>query len=302
MSSADEIVELTFSEYLERGGYRRTWDTLQTAVNDAILSWDLIGRVQDVPNDAIVECEYELALNYLTNKTTDVLTLQERGYAESTAAAHDAGKKVYVNPRYTRVSVLKALKATIRDLYNWGAYRRVISSSLVIPSIGLVELPAAAIDVLDVLVETHPAAGLSADWMPLQRGRHYEVLPQFEPARLRIAAGLPGRTMQLVYKANYDFTGWSAVGATNLTTLGVSEYLQEHLPMAVAGYVLRGSEVPKLQEQELKRLLIGQSETQIGANIQVGQLLIDTFRANYVKNEIIRLQELDKPGVAYAGS
>lgn len=297
---ADEVVDRTYSEWLERGGYRRTWDTLDTGVNDAILTWITDGRVSGIPSDSILECEYEVALNNDTAGAT--LTLQERGLGESDAAAHIAGKKIYVNPRFTRISVLNALKATIRDLYYWGAYRRVIDSSLAIPSVGMITMPAEVTDVLAVFVESLPGVGASAEWVPLQRGRGWEFYPEFSPAKLVVSAGIPGRAPQVVYKANYDFSTWSDVGATDLDDLGVAAHLQEHLPMAVAGYVLRGTEVPKLQEQEIKRLLIGGGEAaQVGANLQVGEMLINTFRSTYVKNEVIALQEKDRPRVAYVG-
>lgn len=298
---ADEVVERTFSEILEKGGKnRRDWDILGADISDLVtLDMAVQGRVRDLPNDTIYEIAYEVMLGQENDGVN--VTLNERGLGESTPATHTNGEKVYVNPDWWRITVLNALKSVIGQLYPWGVYRRVLDTSLTIPADGRAQdLPAEALELVDLVVEDRP--GTSASFATLQRGYDYNVLHQFSPVVVQVYSGIPGRPVYAVYKADYDLSTWSATGQTNLTTLGVPTTLQEHLPLAVAGHLLRGAEVSRLQIEELKRMIsaVG-GQVAIGANFNVGQGFIDAFKQGPVENEKRKLREQDIPGVVYMG-
>lgn len=294
-----EVMDRTFSEWLYPGGINLpAHDKVATQgvlTGSGEGTFTVTGLVSNIPDQSILELEDELILTESVSGTT--VTTAIRGYLETAAASHAVGTKVYVDPKFPRINIFNALKTVIGTLFPLGLYQRVSDSSITWDGGTVAALPSGTEDVLSVICR---APGSEERYtMPLVEGRDYRVLHEFTPPKLyMIQGGYENQTLTILVKK--DFTLPTAT-TDDLTTLGVPATLQSVLPMAVAGYLLQGRELPRVQIEEVRRQLASQG-IQVGAAVNIGQLLIRTFETKYVANEKARLKEKDPIRVSYQRS
>lgn len=290
-----EILDRTYSEWIYPGG--TNLPPIDTVKTQGVLSgtgegtFDLDGLVANIPDNSIIEIDDELILTKTvtgTAPTVTVTTLQ-RGYLETTPTSHTVGSKVYVDPKFSRVNLFNALKTVIGTLFPLGMYQRVSDSTTVDWNFNAVAaLPTGTEDVLSVIVRQPGTNERYTE--PLLEGRDYRVLYEFTPPKLEMKlGGFQGNDVTVVVKK--DFT-LPTTTADDLTTLGVPLSIQPVLPMAIAGYILQGRELPRTMIEDIRRQLSSQG-IQVGAAVNIGQLLIQTFERRYVANERMRLKEKD---------
>lgn len=283
-----ELIDDTFNRWLYPSGVDRpAFDTLDGAIDDATTTITLGGRQSAVPRDTVLEIGSELILS--KESSSPVVTAQERGYLGSTAASHSDGDTVLIDPKYTRVALLRALNDIISKLYPWGVYARKTDTSLTFDTSEVFSLPSGAKRMLSVLIRQSGSKELYKRFNV--RGRDFLEYREFDPPKVQMLRGaFDGAETVVVYAADYaEITSED----TDLDDL-VSPSLQYELPMAVAGTLLRGKEIPRVQIEEIRRMLAVQG-IQVGAALNVGQTLIDSFRQVAVLAERRRLAELDEP-------
>lgn len=289
---ASEVIDRTYNEWLYPGGVNRpTFDVLATAGMTTSSpgygqTFVVEGRVPNIPSDTQVEIGDELILVKSVSGTT--VTVMDRGYLETVPATHAIGDKVLIDPRYPRITIFNALKSIITGLYALGVYRRVNVSTFDFDfDAPTLTMPAGAKRVLAVIAK-RPSS--YEDWRKMMPGKDYEAFNEFQPPRVRLRrGGYDGGDLEIVYAA--DFT-LPTTTADDLDTGGVPTTLQPYLPMAVAGYLLQGRELPRVQIEEIRRQL-GSAGVQVGAALNVGQSLLQQFRQVYVAAERARLEEAD---------
>lgn len=283
---ASDVVERTLGNWIYPGGIQRpAYDTLAVALNASELTLELTGRLTNIPDDSILQIDYETMLVSAVAGTT--LTLQERGYLESGEDNHAVNSIVEVDPTYSKTAVFNALTALIGTLYPAGVYWRNTDSPTVDSAVPTKTLPAGGLRVISVLAQKSSASG---EWQRLRAGIDYLEMREFDPTRYTVLrGGFAGGPLQVVYAKDFGVpTGVS----DDLTALGVPESLQPHLPMGVAGMLLMGRELPRIQIEEIRRFLASQG-IQIGASLNVGQGLLNYFMGRYVGAERDRLMDQD---------
>lgn len=286
-----EVIDRCYSEWIYPGGTNLPAVDVVATQGSALSgtsngNFTVEGLVSNIPDQTILEIEDELILTKSVSGTT-VTTLQ-RGYLETTPVAHVVGTPVYLNPKFSRINLFNALKTVIGTLYPLGMYDREIDSSLLWDFDDQVALPAGTEDVLSLIVRM---PGSAVQWTkPLMEGRDYEVRYEFDPPELVLMkGGFAGNSIRVVVKK--DFTLPTAF-ADDLDTLGIPASIQPVLPMAMAGYLLQGRELPRTMIEDIRRTLAAQG-VQVGSAVNIGQLLIQTFERRYVANERMRLKEKD---------
>lgn len=299
-----DVIDRCYSEWIYPGGINLpAFDTVKT---QGVLSgsgegtFDLDGLIANVPDQSILEIDDELILTKTVTGSapTVTVTTAARGYLDTAATTHTAGTKVYLDPKFSRVNLFNALKTVIGTLYPLGLYRRVSDSSLTWQFDRVVALPAAVEDVLSLVVRSPSSTERYTP--PLVEGRDYRVLWEFSPAKLYMrSGGYANQTITFSYKADFTEPATTAVDLT--ATTGIPASLQPALPMAMAGYLLQGRDLPRVQIEEVRRQLASQG-IQAGAAVNIGQLLIRTFEQRYVANEKARLKEKDPIRFAYSRS
>lgn len=283
-----DVIDRTYSEWLNPAGINRpAFDVLAgTGLAAGATSVTLEGRITSVPRDTIIEIDSELIL-LKDNVAPPTYTIARRGYLETADVAHSVGALVYIDPKFPRINLFNALVSIVGGLYPKGLYVRTADSTITWDTSKVANLPAGTEDVLSVVVRRPGTEENYTD--PLMEGRDYRVLWSFTPPKLRmIYGGFNNQTVNLIVKK--DFTLPTAE-ADDLTTLGVPVTLQPYLPMAVAGYLLQGREIPRVQIEDVRRALSA-AGIQVGSAINVGQALLQNFE-RYVGDERRRMFEKD---------
>ena len=291
-----EVVERCFNSWLYPGGIQRpAFDTLADIIDNSQLSLTLTGRVTNVPRDSVLEVEYEQML--VSDVATTTVTLQERGFLETDPDQHAAGTIVNIDPTFSKKAVFDALVAVLKMLYPAGVYWRnedtATTWSFAAP---LKALPTGGKRVVTILAKTN---SVIEDYRPLRPGIDYENRPEFTPARYRLRrGGFEGGALLVIYAKDF---GTPTSPTDDLSNLGVPESLQPHLPMGIAGQLLQGRELPRIQIEEIRRFMASQG-IQIGAALNVGQALLNTFMARHVGGERDRLNEQDPSNFEFVRS
>jgi hypothetical protein len=296
-----EVIDRTYSTWLNPAGINRpAFDVVKTA---GVLSgstegtFEVEGRVANIPDDSIVEIGSELIRTKVVTGAAPTVTVTTigRGYLETVAATHVVGDVVTIDPKFPRINILNALKDIVGELLPNGLYVRATTSSLNWDYRAVVALPTGALDVLSLIVRRLGTYETYTD--PLMEGLDYVVLKEFTPPKLRmLKGGFQGSAMTIVYTK--DFTLPTAE-TDDLDTLGVPATLQPNLPMALAGYLLQGREIPRVQVEEVKRQLASQG-IQVGAALNIGQSILNQFWARYAAGEKRRLAITDPPRMSWA--
>lgn len=294
-----EVIDRCFSEWLYPAGINRpAVDVLAANLNQAVLSPIRVeGRVSEMPRDTMLEIEDELIP--LKSRTGNDLTALERGYGETADVAHLLGAQVRVNPKFSRVNVLNAVKAVIGKLYPWHVYKRTLYTAATFTTRQPIALPADARDVKTVRVRRDSSL---ERWGPLlQSGVHYDVYKDVSPRQLQLwQGGAEGNALRIVYAA--DWTRPATTASDLTATIGLPETVQEGLAMGAAGYLLQGRETPRLDIREIKRLLAqAGADVPVGATFNVGRAIMDGFKQVFVDAEAFRLTEDDPTGFEYVG-
>ena len=293
-----EVIDRTLTEWLYPGGIEKpAFRTLANGITNVQNQFDLTpGGYGDPDKNSIYEIDSELILG--GDFAGVQVTANERGFRETDAVAHNAGTKVYVDPDFPRKTIENAVKTLIGDLFPWGAYRRVPTDAITYSTRGVKTMPIGTKDILSVVVRKQSA---DEDYLRLLPGREYSVFTEWDPPKLKLlSGGAENAAVRIIYSADYDLDPFTE--DTDLTALGVSETLQPHLPMGVAGRVLLGRDVPRALAREIQRMLAMQSGgVPPGALSSIAQGLIEVFKRMHVGAERERLDRLDPPNFRWVG-
>lgn len=288
-----EMIDRTLAEWLYPGGDESPqFDTLSAAIDDAVLEIPLTGRVEEVPRDSLLEIGSELIRTSSVSGTA--VTAVERGANTSVAAAHAEGDLVWVDPIFTRVEILHAVRALVSKFQAWGLYRRAVDSSLTAQFDRVLTMPAGTREVHSILCR-QPTT--EENWYALKRkGIDWIEYKEFDPIKIELRAGYKDEELRVVCKQVFTLPDDEAFDLD--VDGGVSEQLQEDMPMAVAGMVLKGREVPRAYVDRIREILASEG-LQSGAIMNVGDTLLNMFRRDAVAAERRRLDELDEPTFEY---
>jgi hypothetical protein len=293
-----EVIERAYNEFLYPGDVNRpTYDKLATAMDGSVTSLTVTGRVQNIPRDTVLEIDSELML--VDTVTGNVVALHPtlgRGYLETAAVAHAQFAPVYIDPAYSRKVMLNALISVIGNVYAWGAYSRKTVSTLLFTTDGTIDLPAGAKKALKILAALGTSSPLR--YNQLRRGIDYLEFEEFDPPKIQLLrGGTEGGFMQIVYKAEYTLP---TVETDDLSALAnpVPNTLQNYLPMAIAGYLLQGRDLSRVQIEEVRRALAA-AGGQPGASINLANQMLNVFYNRYVQPEADRLRERDFGGIEF---
>lgn len=285
-----ELIDRTLAEWLYPGGDETPqFDTLASGIDASVLSLTLAGRAEFTPRDSILEIESEQILASSSNGA--VVALQERGYNGSTPATHATGKLVIIDPAFTRLECLNALRAIISKLYAWGLYRRVVDSTLDFTTQSVLVAPTGTKKIHKILVRRSTTDELYVEFK--QRGTDWVEYHEFDPIKFQMRRGGVAEGQDMYVTCIKDFT-LPDDESDNLTTgSGLSETLQEDLPMAVAGQVLKGREIPRVQLDRIREALAA-AGVNPGITFNLGEGMISAFKREAVMAERTRLNDTDE--------
>lgn len=273
-----EAVDRTLNNWLYPAGVDRPeYDLLSGSLTDSATSFSVTGRLGNdaIPDNTILEIGSELIL--VQSVATLAVTVNERGYLETTQAAHASGAKVWVDPDYPRRSIFNAIVSVIEDLAGLGLYK-ISSDTFTLTQLALVATDAGTKDVISPMVYT-----LGTETYELHEGRDYDALRAYDPLRIRFTSGLEGRTVTAMVKSEFAAP---ATEADDLTTVcGVPSSLSRHIPMAAAAHLLMGHEPSRLQIETIRRQL-GAESVPVGSNVSVATALQRRWEEQVVRERM----------------
>jgi hypothetical protein len=286
-----EILDRTYSEWLWPAGVDRpAVDYLASGMTPASPdvggTFTLAGDQSFVAPSSILEIGSELIQTRQVAAGT--VTVAARGYLDTTPANHDIGDQVRIDTKYPRKTLFDHLLSVIGKLKPWGLYVKATDTTQTFTLRQVIALPAGAERVMAILVRD---SGSLERYTRLRfEGRDWTLYTEFDPPKIQLhRGGGEGNAMTIVYAK--DFTRPDDE-ADDLNTSGVPLGVQEYLPMAVAGTALQSREIPRVQIEEIRRML-ATNGIQVGTALNVGQAMIRAFRLDYVMAERRRQSEED---------
>jgi hypothetical protein len=288
---ASELIDRTLSEWLQPSGDSKDqFDTLQTTIDETEVEIVLDGRAEFVPRDSILQIGTELIL--VKNSNGSVVEVADRGFGGTTPADHDAGELVWIDPTFSRVEILNGLRAIVAKMNGWGLYARAVDSTNAYTTRGVLNLPAGAREIHSIAVRRSTS---EEDYSTLsQRGTDWVEFKHFTPPKFKIRRPVAAEGQEMFVVCIKDFTMPAAETDDLTEDCGLSEQIQEDLPMAVAGQVLKGREVPRVTLDRIREALSA-AGLNPGVTMNIGDAMIRSFRSDAVMAERQRMNELDEP-------
>lgn len=287
-----ELIDLTLNQWLYPGGDEQPqFDTLLTSIDENDTTIVLTGRAEFVPRDSLLEIGGEQILVSETSGAT--VTVAQRGFAGTTPAAHAAGDIAWIDPSFTRKELLNALRALIAKFITWGVYDRYVDTSNAYDNRSVLTAPAGTQRIHSITVRKATSTyELYNVWTT--RGSDWIEYPAFDPLKFLIKRSSSiGQSMSVVCVR--DFTLPSAESDDLTTDIRIPAGLQEDLPMALAGQVLKGRQVPQALVDRIREVLAqnGQNPGIVGS---IGDALLNSFKRDAIVAERRRLDSIDEPG------
>ncbi len=253
----------TFTEMIDDvsmalSGYSMRQDTMTHLVN-AISATDLqitLASVQNV-GQGVLEIEDELVYVTAVNQAASVVTVAPwgRGYAGTTAVAHDVNVRVTATPTFPRQKIANAINdtmlATSGSLFAVGSFSFTYS-----PAVTTYELPAEVDGVFHVSYEE---IGPSKEWVTIRR---YEYDRMADTSKFSSGKTLtlmqyvqPGRTIRVTFSKD----------PSKLTT-GSMEFTATGLPASCEDVMKLGAQYRLLSNIEPGRLSLTAPEADYNSN------------------------------------
>ena len=287
---ASEIVDRSYSNWLEPAGVDRP--AIDFLANDITAAapgpngtFGVEGIQQFIPPSSILEIASELILT--KDVTTNIVTVAERGYRDTLSADHFLGDQVRLDPKYPRKTMLDHLASVVGMLHPWGVKRYGTDTATAFSSRATLTLPTGADEIIAVSVRW---TDTPERWETFTHdGKDWTLFEEFTPTKYQLLCpGAEGAEMVVSWTGDFELPDSEA---DELDGFGVPTRLQPYLPLAVAGMALQSREIPRVQIEEIRRMLATQG-IQIGSALNVGQAMIQAFRTQYVMSE--RKRQLQK--------
>jgi hypothetical protein len=209
MTTLDYLVNEVQSRALS--GFREQRVVIAQTVDAAATTFTLTSGIplQSIQPGATIQADYELLMVInIPNPTT--LTVA-RGVLNSTAAPHNAGTIVVINPHFPTVDVVRAINEDIDDLSGQGLYQMGVATFTYNPAIMGYDLPGLiSSEVIEITEVRTWDYGSKQAW-PLIEPRFWKLERNASPTVFPSGMSLklyqdafPGRPVRVQYKAPYS--------------------------------------------------------------------------------------------------
>lgn len=248
MTTVDATVDAVLGHLLD--GQREARNVLTTTLDDNDTSVVLDHHPRGAQEGARVSIDFEDMYVFNTDVASQTLTVL-RGDAGSTAAAHTSGAIVWVNPKWSRFQVLRAVNAELAALPARGVVGfATLDLTFSAPVAGYDLDGLTPDDVLDIYEVLADQPGPATHWRPISSWRLVRDAPDDFPSGLGIVlneSGYPGHTVRVTYKTRFT-AATPADGGDDLTEVaGIDANAHELVALGAALRLLAGREVRRNQ-------------------------------------------------------
>lgn len=284
---------------LNMGGYlgdQELMGTLSGSINETASSFTVTGSVFGDSSASgfqpgVIEVGHELMYVGAVNPTTGVFSNVIRGFRGTTAAAHSSGAVVRDHPRIPRVRVVRAINETLATLHP-RLYKITVAQSALV-DYTIFELPATAVDVLDVSIVTPLNPN---EWGRSRRWKYVANAPEVTSGKcVQVFDAWSDGEVQVTYAQRCgSFSEASGTNQDYETQIGLPEWTREVVVLGasyrIAGYLDAG----KIAERTAEGDLLAQ-QSPIGQGQKLGQFFYAQFQEALAAAEF-RLKSLNDVG------
>lgn len=251
MATLDQTIDTTLYDYLLTG-QREARNVLNSSPTSSSTSIDLLYAPRGIQEGARIAVDFEdcyVVSSDVGAKTAEII----RGQWGTTAAAHSSGATVWVNPKWSRAQVLRAINAELDSLSGLGLYQMAtinLTFSSAVAGYDMTGLtPDDVIDVYEVRADD---PGPSKGWRPITSWQLLRDAPTGDFASglglVLFEPGSPGHTIRVTYKKRFTQVT-SADASTDLaTSAGIDREAHDLLALGAAVRLVAGTEVRRSQQ------------------------------------------------------
>lgn len=283
---ASDLIEEARS--LLDSGSRPEMNRLTTTMNTSVTS-----VVCDFALGSVVIGSYitiDLETMFVWSSTGSTATV-ERGMLGTAKAAHTAGAIIYVNPRWSAFTILRAINAELAAYSSpkWGLYQMKTVDLTFSPSVYGYDLTSVT-DLIDVY-ELRWKGYVTGDWPLIRRwslARNMATTEFASGLALLLDEGAgPGKTIRVRYKA--PFTALSALTSDVQTVAGFPATANDIPPLGAAARLVAAREVKRAFTDSQPESRTAQ-EVPPGANRDAAGTLL-RIRDDRLREESARLNQ-----------
>lgn len=231
MATANALIDETLDLFYQ--DYRPGINVLTSSVNASDTTFTFTYALGGIAHGAMLGIDLELVA-VMGDPTSQSATVV-RGQRGSTAASHDAGAVVTVNPRLSRFAVFRALNEELHALHAAGLYKMTQVELTYNPAVQGYDLTGVT-SIADIYQVSYAPNDASENWITIPPSQ-FRLVRNAETddfasgfAIILYHGGNPGRQLRVVYKTG--FTAFADVNATT-TTAGLEDSMVDLLPLGV---------------------------------------------------------------------
>lgn len=191
---------------------------------------------------AVIAVDLEVMHVWDVDSTAGTATV-ERGQYGSTAATHLIGSIVYVNPKWSKFAILRAINQDLASLASAGLFKMSTVELTYSASVAGYDLTGVS-NLEGIYAVEAKYLGLTADWVPIRRYlvARDQNLTDFPSgfALTLLEGGQPGQAIRVLYKSR--FTALSAL-TTDVATTNLPTSAYDIPPLGAAARLVSPGEV-----------------------------------------------------------
>jgi hypothetical protein len=250
VSTLDEVIDSALNDYLLTG-QREVRNVLASDITSSATTLTTSYAVRGILEGARLCADYE-DMYVVTSDSGAKTATVIRGQFGTTAAAHVTGATLWVNPKWSRAQLLRAVNDEIKSLSGAGLFQMVTVDLTFNSQISGYDMTGVTPDdVMSIYEIMADYPGPQNSPVPISS---YRVLRDAQTADFPSGMGIllnepghPGHTIRVTYKTRFD-TVTSADAATDLATAaGLDVEAHDLLSIGAAIRLVSGSEIRRSQ-------------------------------------------------------
>ena len=250
MATLDATIDTALHDYLLTG-QREPRNVLATTVDSDDTSVVLTYSVRSAQEGAKVSIDFEDSYVVSSEPTSKTLTVIRAQFG-TTGAAHTSGATVWVNPKFSRAQVLRAVNAELDSLSGLGVFRMATVDLTFNRSVAGYDMTGLTPDdVIDVYEVRADDPGPSKGWRPITSWSLIRDAPTgdftsglglvvFEP-------GSPGHTLRVTYRKRFSQVTTADASTDLATSAGIDREAHDLVALGAAVRLMSGVEVRRSQ-------------------------------------------------------
>lgn len=250
MATLNAVIDTCLNDYLLTG-QRETRNVLNSSPNSSATTFTLLYTLRSAQEGARLSIDFEDSHVVQVEPTSQVVTVI-RGQYGSTAASHTTGDTVWVNPKFSRAQVLRAVNAELDDLTGEGIYRMAsldLTYNSAVAGYDMTGLtPDDVIDVYEVRADD---PGPSKGWRPITNWTLVRDAPTGDFASglgiVLFDGGSPGHTVRVTYRKRFSQVTASDAATDLATSAGIDREAHDLVALGAAVRLMSGVEVRRSQ-------------------------------------------------------